>query len=218
MKIGTAIATSLLIGACGWIGPLGAQPSASVMAMPDAGSATGVAPDPEGRKNLATFEKIKSLAGEWRAPLDDNGTMVNIFRPFAYGTKVLAEEWENGKHITSTVFYMVGNELHADHFCDYQNEPRYKLEAAANDPSTIDFKFVSATNLDRFPVHFHSTTWHFVDGNHLIQDWYTAGDKHPVAPIRMNFTRTKLSVRADGSPTAFSEKEVQQGKLATRAP
>ncbi len=33
--------------------------------------------------------------------------MVNIFTPFAYGTKVFAQEWANGKYITSTIFYVV---------------------------------------------------------------------------------------------------------------
>ncbi|GLQ98101.1 hypothetical protein [Dyella mobilis] len=211
MKCSIAIATSLFACAASWAGPVSAN---SAMKMQDTSSAaSSAALNAEGRQSLALFQKIKSLTGEWQAPLDGNGSMVNIFRPFAYGTKVLAEEWENGRHITSTVFYVVGNELHADHFCDYKNEPRYRLEAAPNDANVIDFKFVSATNLDKYPVHFHSTTWHFVDDKHLIQDWYTAGDKQPVAPIRMSFTRIKLSVREDGSPTAFSEQQVKEGSL-----
>lgn len=212
MKARYAIATCLLVCACAWTGPTRAHSGTAAMNMPDATMPPSL--NAEGRKNFATFQKIKQLTGEWQAPLDDHGTMVNIFRPFAYGTKVLAEEWENGKHITSTVFYMVGNELHADHFCDYKNEPRYNLEATPGDPNIIDFQFLSATNLDKYPVHFHRTTWHLVDGNHLIQDWYTVGDKQATAPIRMSFTRTKLSVREDGSPAAFSEQQVKQGSLA----
>lgn len=212
MKASSAIATCLLVCACAWTGPTRAHAGSAAMNMPDA--TTSPALNAEGRKNFATFQKIRQLAGEWRAPLDDHGTMVNIFRPFAYGTKVLAEEWENGKHITSTVFYMVGNELHADHFCDYKNEPRYNLEVTPADPNTIDFQFLSATNLDKYPVHLHRTTWHLLDGDHLVQDWYTVGDKQATAPIRMSFTRTKLSVREDGTPTAFSEQKVKQGSLA----
>jgi hypothetical protein len=211
MKPMTTLATSLLVCAMTWTAPACAQPSGVSMHVQDTSSASGAAVNAEGRRSLALFQKIKSLSGEWQAPLDDHGTMVNIFRPFAYGTKVLAEEWENGRHITTTVFYLVGNELHADHFCDYKNEPRYRLDVAPNDPNAVNFQFVSATNLDKYPIHFHSTTWHFVDDSHLIQDWYTEGDKQPVAPIRMAFTRTTLSVRADGSPTAFSEQQVKLG-------
>jgi hypothetical protein len=151
----------------------------------------------------ALFEKIKGLTGEWVAPLGDNDKMVNIFEPFANGTKILATEWENGKHITSTVFYMVGTELRADHFCDYLNEPRYTLHPSPVDPSVVQFQFRSATNLDSHPVHFHSTAWRFVDNKHLIQDWSTEGQKNPGPPVHMEFTRTEVSVRSDGSPTLF---------------
>ncbi len=148
----------------------------------------------------ATFEEIKALAGEWEAPLDEGGRMVNIFTPFAYGTKVVASEWENGKYITSTIFYMVGTELRADHFCDFKNEPRYLVKASAADPNMLQFEFRYATNLDTHPVHFHSTTWHIVGKDHLTQDWYIRGGKKAMPPDHMEFTRTKLSLRPDGSP------------------
>lgn len=207
MKRFSLAATSLLICVGGLTNLARAQTS-SDMTMP----ATPHASSAQEQLNLATFAKIKSLAGEWKAPLDDHGVMVNIFRPFAYGTKVLAEEWENGRHITTTIFYMVDGQLHADHYCDYRNEPRYTIEPATNDASTLQFKFRYATNLDRFPIHFHATTWRLVDNDHLVQDWYTEGDKKPVAPIRMNFTRTTLSVREDGSPTVFSVSDVEKAK------
>lgn len=149
---------------------------------------------------VEAFNKIKALTGEWQAPLDDGGRMVNIFTPFAYGTKVFAEEWENGKYITSTVFYMVGSELRADHFCDFKNEPRYTVQESATDPNVLHFTMRDATNLSTHPVHFHSTIWRIVDKDHLTQDWYIEGDKKAVPPDRMEFTRVKLSLRPDGSP------------------
>lgn len=210
MKRSVVTATSLLACTCGLASPAWAQaPAASEMSMPSTASQPATAQE---QANLASFAKIKSLAGEWTAPLDNNGTMVNIFRPFAYGTKVLAEEWANGKHITTTIFYMVDGQLHADHYCDYRNEPRYTIEPSTGDPNTLQFKFRYATNLDRYPIHFHSTTWRLVDGNHLIQDWYTEGGKKPAAPIRMDFTRIKLSIREDGSPTVFPASEVAKAK------
>ena len=133
------------------------------------------------------LQQIKALAGEWKAPLDSGSTMVNIFTPFAYGTKVLAQEFENGKYITSTIFYMVGSELRADHFCDFKNEPRYTVHIDSN---IVHFNFKSATNLDTHPVHFHSTTWRIVDHDHLVQDWYIAGESHP-HPVHMEFVRQK---------------------------
>jgi hypothetical protein len=52
--------------------------------------------DARTQNGLATFEKIKALAGEWEAPLDDGGKMINIFTPFAYGTKVLLRNGRTG--------------------------------------------------------------------------------------------------------------------------
>ena len=153
------------------------------------------------QSDSATFEKIKGLAGEWATPLDNGEQMINIFTPFAYGTKVFAQEWENGKYITSTIFYMVGSELRADHFCDFKNEPRYTVKSDTVDPKVLHFEFRDATSLEAYPMHFHSTTWHLVDKDHLVQDWYIQGGDKPEPPAHMEFTRKKLALRADGTPT-----------------
>ncbi len=153
------------------------------------------------QSDSATFEKIKRLAGEWATPLDHGEQMINIFTPFAYGTKVFAQEWENGKYITSTVFYMVGSELRADHFCDFKNEPRYTVKSDIADSKVLHFEFREATSLAAHPMHFHSTTWHLVDKDHLVQDWYIEGGDKPEPPAHMEFTRKKLALQADGTPT-----------------
>ncbi len=100
------------------------------------------------------FEKILGLVGTWDAKLG-KGVMTDIFKPFAFGTAVLGEEWLDGKPITSTVFYVVHGELRADHYCDYKNQPRYTAVPSL-DPDLIDFQFRDATNLDTHPLHFHA--------------------------------------------------------------
>jgi hypothetical protein len=139
----------------------------------------------------ALLERIKSLEGTWDAPTRD-GVMTDIFRPFALGTKVLGEEWINGKQITSTVFYVVGSELYADHYCDFLNEPRYTAKPSA-DPNVIDLEFRDATNLDAHPAHFHSTRWRTVDRDHLIQDWVILGGKKSASTVHLEFTRRAKS-------------------------
>lgn len=123
----------------------------------------------------------------------------------AFGLKISFVDETRYGELETTVFYMVGGQLWADHFCDYLNEPRYTLHFSSGDSSVVQFQFRSATNLDSHPVHFHSTTWRFVDRDHLIQDWYTSGSTKAVPPIRMEFTRSRLSVRADGFPTVFAK-------------
>jgi hypothetical protein len=134
------------------------------------------------------FDNLKKLAGRWEAPMGNNETIVDTFQPFALGTAILGEEWVDGKQITSTVFYLVGSELRADHYCDYLNQPHY-VARTSTDPSVIDFDFREATNLDAHPRHFHSTTWHFIDANHLTQDWHVEGGPKGKGTVRLEFVR-----------------------------
>jgi hypothetical protein len=133
------------------------------------------------------FDKIHQLIGTWDAPLG-GGVITDVFRPFAFDTAILGEEWLNGKQITSTVFYVVDGELRADHYCDYLNQPRYTAVPSV-DPDVIDFQFREATNLDAHPKHFHGTTWKLVDAVHLTQDWFVMGGNKPVSLAHMEFVR-----------------------------
>jgi hypothetical protein len=135
----------------------------------------------------ALFDKLRGLVGTWDAKLG-NGVMTDTFKPFAFDTAVLGEEWLNGKQITSTVFYVVNGELRADHYCDYLNQPRYTAVPSL-DPDILDFQFRDATNLDTHPKHFHGTKWKIVDSTHLIQDWFVMGGKNPVSLAHMEFTK-----------------------------
>ena len=145
------------------------------------------APSDSGR---AAFEKLKSLVGQWDAPLSQNEVMTDIFRPIGAGTAILHEEWKNGEQLTATVFYLVGSQLHADHFCDYGNQLHY-VAAPSKDPDVLAFQLRDATNLDTHPRHFHSTTWHFIDATHLTQDWEIMNPDKPSKSVQLKFTRTK---------------------------
>jgi hypothetical protein len=135
------------------------------------------------------FENLKKLAGRWEAPLPNKETIVDTFHTFAFGTVILGEEWVGGQQITSTVFYMVGSELRADHYCDYLNQPRYVARTSA-DPTVVDFVFREATNLETHATHFHSTTWHFIDATHLTQEWRVEGGPKENSTVRLEFVRT----------------------------
>jgi hypothetical protein len=137
----------------------------------------------------ASFEALKKLiGGRWQAPMGGGKTIIDTFQPFAFGSAILAEEWVDGEQITSTVFYLVGSELRADHYCDYGNQPRY-VALPSTDPSLIDFGFREATNLDSHPAHFHTTTWHLVDTTHMTQDWHVEGGAKGSGQIHLEFVR-----------------------------
>jgi hypothetical protein len=136
----------------------------------------------------AAFETIKQLVGKWEAPLSGGKTIVDTFQPFAFGTAILAEEWIGNEQITSTVFYLVGAELWADHYCDYKNQPRYVVRPSA-DPATVDMAFRQATNLETHPAHFHSTTWHRVVATHMPQEWHVEGGAKGNSTVLLQFVK-----------------------------
>ena len=137
----------------------------------------------------AAFMKLQQLIGEWEAALPGDEVMKNVFRPFAFGTALAHEEWKNGEQLTATVFYVVGSQLHADHFCDMGNQLRY-VAAPSADGRTFQFALRDATNLDTHPRHFRSTTWQLTDENHMVQDWEAVTPGRPARTIRMEFKRT----------------------------
>ena len=152
----------------------------------------------------AAFARMQSLVGEWRAPLPNNETMIDIFRPIAFGTALLHEEWKNGEQLTATVFYVVGSQLRADHYCDMGNQLRYVDEST--DPQVLQFVLHDASNLDTHPRHFHSTTWRYVDAEHHVQDWEAAIPGKPSKIIRMDFKRVAA---ANADPLAVVRADVQ---------
>jgi hypothetical protein len=152
----------------------------------------------------SAFAKMRSLAGEWHAPLPNDETMIDIFRPIAFGTALLHEEWKNGEQLTATVFYVDSGQLRADHFCDMGNQLRYVDES--KDAQVLQFVLQGASNLDTHPNHFHATTWRYVDTAHHVQDWEIAVPGKPSKTIRMEFTRVAV---ASIEPQAVVRAELQ---------
>jgi hypothetical protein len=153
---------------------------------PDATGSSSV--DVETNAAQKVFRKIGKLTGRWEAPLPGGGTLVDIFRPFAEGTGVLMEEWSGHEQATSTVFYVVGSELRADHYCDLKNQPHWLIKETA-DPLILEFNFAGATNLDEHPEHFHSAKWHLIDAKHMTQDWHMEGGSEGPKQMVLIFTR-----------------------------
>ena len=152
----------------------------------------------------AAFARMRTLVGEWHAPLPKDETMIDIFRPIAFGTALLHEEWKNGEQLTATVFYVDGSKLRADHYCDMGNQLRYVDEST--DSQVLRFVLNDASNLDTHPNHFHSTTWRYVDAEHHVQDWEIAIPGKPSKTMRMDFKRVAA---ANLDPQAVVRADVQ---------
>ena len=136
----------------------------------------------------AMFEKLKSLVGEWSAPLPKNEVMTDVFRLIGSGSAILHEEWKGGEQLTTTVFYVVDSQLRADHYCDLGNQLRYTARNSA-DPNVVALVLQDGSNLDTHPRHFHSTVWRLIDASHHTQDWELMGGNGQSTSVRMEFTR-----------------------------
>ena len=166
------------------------------------------------------FERIRGLVGEWHAP-EGPDVMINIFRPMAFGSAIVHEEWKKGEQLTATVFYLVGAELRADHFCDFKNQLRYVVTPSP-DSRALQFELRDATNLDVQPRHFHATTWSFVDATHHTQEWHMVGGDKPPRVARLEFTRQDVPTnQSRQDPRADVDQELraldrQWAELAVR--
>lgn len=189
----------------------------TVVALMNGAFAHGNSAEATANSGQAAFARLQQLAGEWEAPLPNDEVMKNVFRPIAFGTALAHEEWKNGEQLTATVFYVVGSELRADHYCDMGNQLRY-VAAPTADTSIFRFTLREAANLDTHPRHFRSTTWQLTDADRLVQDWEAITPGKAPKVIRMDFKRT-AAARDMSDVEAVVRADVQalnQGNSAAR--
>lgn len=136
------------------------------------------------------FEKMKTLVGEWTATYD-GAPMTNTFLLIANGSALLHVE-SGGEQEVVTVFYPVGAQLRADHYCYLKNQPRF-VARPSSDPNVISFAMTGISNIHASPKngHMHSSTWRFIDPDHLIQEWHYYENGKEAKLFRLEFTRVK---------------------------
>lgn len=139
----------------------------------------------------AEFEKMKSLEGVWEGIASTGARMVNTFRIIADGSALLHVEQREGRQDIVTIFYPVGKELRADHYCYLKNQPRLVAKASAN-PSSISFEMRESTNVSATNAAHHAiSNWRFIDANHHAQEWLVFENGKQVRSTQMTFTRKK---------------------------
>ena len=130
----------------------------------------------------AAFEKIKSLAGEWKAESDGHGESLGkvIFRVTANGTAVMETQFPGTDHEMVSVYHLDGDDLKMTHYCAIGNQPRVKLDRKASKPGELVFLFDGGTNFDPAKdMHIHALTIKIKDDKHVDSDWdaYKDGKK-----------------------------------------
>jgi hypothetical protein len=121
------------------------------------------------------FERIKSLAGEWKGTARGHGadqatpTAASI-RVVSAGSAVMLVTDSGTPHEMVTMFHRADGALLAAHYCAAQNQPRMKARAT-KDPNKLTFEFVDGTNLREHPGRMQRLVLTMAEGGRHQQEW-----------------------------------------------
>ena len=140
--------------------------------------------------SVLAFERLTSLAGEWKGMQD--GTEITLTYNLTADGSALMEEFRAGKTVMVTMFTVDGDHLIATHYCSAGNQPQM-MTGPITDPSapSLAFKLSRVTGL-KTPGDWHNTGLTVImdDKQHLTQVWtYEYNGKKGTNTFR--FTRTK---------------------------
>jgi hypothetical protein len=130
----------------------------------------------------AAFEKMKSLAGEWRGTADqrDKGPQATVLYKVASGGSAVVETlFPNTDHEMVTVYHMDGDKLVLTHYCVLANQPKMALTKKST-ADVLDFDFVGGTNVKpKKDMHMHSARIRFEGNDAITSEWdmYQDGKK-----------------------------------------
>lgn len=137
------------------------------------------AADPAPAPAKAAFERLKSLAGEWKAEVGDEAMRV-LYKITSGGSVVQETLFPGTPHEMITMYHLDGDDLRLTHYCAAGNQPRLKLDPKASTAETLVFAFEGGTNLDPAKdTHMHSGRLTFKDARHIEAEWdgYSGGQK-----------------------------------------
>jgi hypothetical protein len=131
----------------------------------------------------ASFDKLKSLAGEWEGKAQENEKSMaatTSFRVVSDGSVLMNVLASGTPHEMVTMFHMDAGDLMATHYCAAHNQPRFRM-AAPSDPNVVTFEFKDATNLSSPEApHMVGVKFTLLDADHHLEDWtfYANGQSH----------------------------------------
>jgi len=148
-----------------------------------------------------SFDKMKSLAGEWEGPVtvpdapEMSGAKMHLsLRVTSRGHAIVHEFQEAGTPLDATKYdhpvtmlYLDGDQLTLIHYCDAGNRPRMTGKMSP-DGKTVEFELKDISGSMEY--HMHHSVFTVIDDNHHTEDWtFMMKDK----PIHAHFDlqRTK---------------------------
>ena len=134
------------------------------------------------------FEKMKSLAGEWKGT-DEKGKDAGAKFELDAGNSVLVEKM----HMHMITMYTLDNDrVLMTHYCAVQNQPRMSAGALADDGKTLSFKFLDVTGMkSQDDGHMHALKIKFVDADHITEEWTFQADGKDQFTSKIELERVK---------------------------
>ena len=135
------------------------------------------------------FEKLKSLAGEWKGKMHDGGDVHTIYKLVAAGSAI-EEHLSHADMVT--MYHLDGKNLMLTHYCAAQNQPRMRGAAFKDGDNMLKFSFVDGTNMaDKQAMHMHNVAFTFRDSDHFTQVWTLYENGKESRKVVMEFERVK---------------------------
>ncbi len=131
--------------------------------------------DAKAATKQSSFDRIKSLGGEWevtRGPggHGQHGATVQ-YKVTAAGSAVQETLFGGTDHEMITLFYVEDGKLALTHYCMLQNRPLMREEKTSN-PAQIVLVCPKTENAKiETEDHMHQVTYTFIDADHVKADW-----------------------------------------------
>jgi hypothetical protein len=138
-----------------------------------------------------TFDRLKSLAGDWEADVPGFGKLTNSIRLVSNG-KAIEETIGIPADNEASIYTRDGNRILLTHFCALTpdgHQARLVTAALNGGPDTIRFVFLDATNLhSRAAPHMRLVLLTFTDHDHFSEKW-TKSENGKDTVFDLNFVR-----------------------------
>jgi len=118
------------------------------------------------------FEKMKGLAGEWKANVPGVGEFHDKFSIQSGGSSLLEEMTEPNGTSMVTIYYPLDGGVAMTHYCSAHNQPHMTSVSDAVSTKQLTFKTVSVDNLkSKNDGHMAGVTFTFKDADHFDAAW-----------------------------------------------
>ncbi len=138
-----------------------------------------------------SWDKLKTLVGEWKGTYADGTGEVHLSYELASNGTTLIETMDSGHDANMvTAYHRDGSRIMATHYCSAGNQPRMTATDLSPDGRTLTFRFLDATNVRPDSEVMQGLVVTFDGPDRFTQSWTSrAGGKDQTATF--TYSRVK---------------------------